>query len=301
MADEQTDTQPEGQELATVSRPKAALAAQAAGVLPILPTNIEEAQRYASGLIQAGIVPDAFKFNWKDAKDNPAVHEGDVNAPLVLMGVLKSMEIGVAPQTGLAGLLPLNGRFTVWGDLAAGLVQRGGQVTNHTVARIGPSFDPATPLGDWPEEFGYEVRYWRKGQTEPYVGRFTVRDAKRADLWMNTKKKPWILYPDRMLFNRARAFALRDGFADSLMGLSIAEEVMDAMPTVDEEKVDNTKRLSALIDDEPVTDADEAPETPQEAESGTPAATVGAEQGETAASDAPAEPEGQSDPGKPLL
>lgn len=260
MNDTTTDQTTDQSQLPAVApRPKAPLEAQAAGVLPILPTNIEEAQRYASGMIQAGIVPDAFKFS-KDvlppvgSEDPRPIHrKGEINAPLVLMGVLKSMELGVAPQTGLSGLLPLNGRFSVWGDLAQGLVMRGGQVADHTVSKVGPAFDPATPQGEWPDEYGYEVRFWRKGQEQPYIGRFTVRDAKRANLWMNSNKDPWIKYPDRMLFNRARAFALRDGFADALMGLSIAEEVMDAMPSLEVEKAEETKRLSSLRDDEPDT------------------------------------------------
>jgi hypothetical protein len=254
MQDEQqTEAPEESTAVAVAPRPKAALEAQAAGVLPILPTNIEEAQRYASGMISAGIVPDAFKYSAKEAGKTEGVREGDINASLVLMGVLKAMELGVAPQTGLAGLLPLNGRFSVWGDLAIGLAQREGLITKQTRVHIGPAFDPSMPLGEWPEEFGYEVRYWRKGQDEPYIGRFTVRDAKRANLWMNSSKKPWIMYPDRMLFNRARAFALRDGFADALGGLSIAEEVMDTLPSVEEEARVETKRLTALLDDEPET------------------------------------------------
>lgn len=216
--------------------------------MAIMPRSIEEAQRYANGLITADIVPDAFRMN---GKNSPA------NAPLVLMGILKSLEIHVPPQTGLAGLLPLNGRFSVWGDLAAALVQRTGKVAKQTALHIGPAFDPAAPLGEWPEEFGWEVRYWRKGQDEPYIGRFTVRDAKRAGLWMNQRKQPWVLYPDRMLFNRARAFPLRDGFADGLHGLSIAEEVMDALPSVEEERAVETKRLSALTDDEPITNEED--------------------------------------------
>ena len=240
-----------------VAQPKylaAALQAQAGGILPIIPTNLEEAQRYANGLILAGIVPDSFKHS-KDVlgpigSDTLLARQGEVNAPLVLMGVLKAMEVGVGPQTGLAGLLPLNGRFSVWGDLAAALVQHGGQVANQTVVKVGPSFDPDTPPANWPKDYGYEVRYWRKGQADPYIGRFTVRDASRANLWMNTKRQPWIMYPDRMLFNRARAFALRDGFADALAGLSIAEEVLDALPPPVEA---GPQGGPSLADDEPVT------------------------------------------------
>jgi hypothetical protein len=68
------------------------------------------------------------------------------------------------------------------------------------------------------------------GQLELYVGRFSVRDARRAGLWTNTKKKPWFEHPKRMLQWHARAYAMRDGFADCLMGLAIREEVEDLTP-----------------------------------------------------------------------
>jgi hypothetical protein len=253
MTDQTAETVTEGGTNALApAKPRAELAAVETGVLPILPRNIEEAQRMASGLIQAGVVPDAFKFSQRQASDagDPSL-KGTVNAPLVLMGILKSMELGVAPQTGLAGLLPLNGRFSVWGDLAAALAHRHGLVADQTVAYVGPSFDENTlQLAEWPNEYGCEVRYWRTGHKQPYVGRFTVRDAKRAGLWNNSNKEPWVKYPKRMLFNRARAFALRDGFADGLQGLSIAEEVMDHMePTVDAETRSSDNMAALTADD----------------------------------------------------
>jgi hypothetical protein len=230
----------EGGTNAVAVRPKAQLATVDTGVLPILPRNIEEASRYASGMIAANIVPDAFRIDGKK--------ENEVDASLVLMGILKSMELGVAPQTGLAGLLPLNGRFAVWGDLAAALVQRHGLVAKQTVTWTGPAFDEDLPLGDWPQDLTCEVRYWRVNQDEPYIGRYSIRDAKRAKLWMHQYKKPWLLYPKRMLFNRARAFALRDGFSDGLQGLSIAEEVLDHIePVAAEAKA--SENIAALIAD----------------------------------------------------
>ncbi len=203
-------------------QPKAQLVAHEGGVMAIMPRSIEEAARYADGLIKGGLVPDSYREEGK--------RENAINPALVMMGVLKAMEIGVPPQTGLAGLYVVNNRFSVWGDLAAALVQRTGQVADQVVAWIGPAFDENAPLGDWPKDFGCEVRYWRKGQPQPYIGRYTVRDAERAGLWMHQRRIPWLKYPKRMLFNRARAFALRDGFADGLHGLSIAEEVLDALP-----------------------------------------------------------------------
>lgn len=225
MSDDRTDTPPDpapedtGRALA-----KARLEADTGTVLAIIPRDVDEAQRYASGLIAAGIVPDSYRIEGK--KQNA------INAPLVLMGVLKAMELGLPPQTGIGALYAVNGRFSVYGDGAIGLIQRHRLIAKHTETRIGPSFDPATELADWPEDYGWEVRYWRVGQEEPYIGRFTVRDAKRGGMWLNSYKKPWLQYPDRMLYNRARAFALRDGFADALMGLGIAEEERDRLPDV---------------------------------------------------------------------
>ncbi len=215
-------------------------------VLAIIPRDLDEAQRFASGLIKADIVPDAFRVNGKNSAPN---------APLVLMGVLKAMEVGLPPITGIGGLLPINNRFAIWGDAAVALIQSKELVTDHTDRRVGFGFDPSTELAEWPDDYGWEVSYFRKGQASPYVGKFTVRDARRAGLWLNARKQPWIMYPDRMLFNRARAFALRDGFADALMGLGIAEEERDRLPDVDGGTLrpDAPKALPASLMDEEET------------------------------------------------
>lgn len=233
-------------EVAVAPKQVAALTAHGE-VLAIMPRNIEEAGRYAQGLCVANIVPDAFREGGK--------RDGLPNHALVMMGVLKSMEVGVPPQTGLAGLLPINGRFSVWGDLAAALVQKTGKVANQQVIRIGDAnFDEDAAIGLWPDAFGFRVLYWRVGQDDPYVGEFTVRDAKRGGLWNNANRQPWVKYPKRMLFNRARAFALRDGFADGLSGLTIAEEVLDSLPPPVAER-GGSKRLNALVDATEMTEA----------------------------------------------
>jgi len=64
----------------------------------------------------------------------------------------------------------------------------------------------------------------RKGM-EPITREFSMQDAKRARLLNNPKKPTWTLFLKRMLFNRARAFAIRDLFADCLCGLAIKEEL----------------------------------------------------------------------------
>jgi hypothetical protein len=233
------DTTTEAQVPAIAKPKKPPMAADGTGVMPIIPRDAGQAVAMAQALANAEMVPDAYRF---DGKRNNAV-----NTSLVAAGILKALEIGLPPQTGLGSLLPMNGRFTVWGDGAQALVQQAGVVDNHKVEKVGTQFDAETvPLDRWPADYGYRVSYWRKGQTDPYVSTFTVADARRAGLWNSAVRKPWILYPDRMLFNRARAFVLRDGFADCLYGLQIAEEMRDTMDATERgRRVDN----SALDDD----------------------------------------------------
>lgn len=229
------------------------LEADERGVQAIIPRDEQEVSRLAAAIISSGIVPYAFKYseNVRDDKGELLHAKGEPNKPLIAMGILKSLELGLPPLTGLSYLLPINDRFAVWGDGAVALAQSKGLIVNHTRANVGPAIEPGTELKDWPSEYGVEVRYWRKGQEQPYIGRYTVGDARRSGLWMNVKKDPWIKSPDRMLFNRARAFALRDGFADALSGLAIAEEVRDYAPEpVDGGEIKAISHKKAALDDE---------------------------------------------------
>lgn len=72
---------------------------------------------------------------------------------------------------------------------------------------------------------GYRCRAKRHGIPEHYEQEFTLEDAAKANLL--TKDGPWQQYRKRMLQMRARAWVLRDGFADCLRGMHIAEEAMD--------------------------------------------------------------------------
>jgi hypothetical protein len=213
----------------------AKVAADNSGILAIIPRDLEESWRYSAALIKGNMVPNGFRQGGKA--------EGAINPSLVVAGVMKSLELGMAPLTGLAHLVPINGRFTVYGDGAQGLVAKSGQLEDYLVETIGPDFDKdTTALAKWPQGYGYRVTMKRRGTARPFIAEFTVADAVRAGLW--EKFGPWKLYPDRMLFNRARAFATRDGFADTLVGLGIFEELVDTVPAR-KQLADN----SALDDD----------------------------------------------------
>lgn len=228
-----------GQAIAVAPRePKPPVEAGAQGY--ILPTNMDEAYRLAVGVVRGNLAPASY----------------DNDPSKVMLGILAAMEAGLPPLFGLRNIAIVNGRPTIWGDAAIAVVQGAGLIVKQVRREVGASFDPASPREQWPDSFGYSVSLFRRGQEDPYVGVFTIADAKQAGLW--TKKGPWIQYPKRMLEIRARTFALRDGFADALAGLAIREEVEDyseaAAPTV-------TDARRALL-----TDTGTAPESGEEQE-----------------------------------
>jgi len=190
-----------------------------------------------------------------DLLQNGKMVPSSYNTPeQVVIGLMKATELGVSPITGLANIMIVNNRPSVWGDLAQALVERSGQVAKQSKEEIGDKPAPGLELSEWPDSYGWRVSTWRKGQDEPYVGEFTVRDARRANLWKKANT-PWVPYPNRMLFNRARAFSLRDGFADCLLGMGIVEEQADfqTVPIDLQAHGDSASALPAP-DAEPVTE-----------------------------------------------
>lgn len=221
-----TVAQATGAQLSVVEKPKPPVTAED-GEMAIRPKDLEQAWRYAEMVWPSGTAPESY----------------DSDPKKIIIGVLASLELGVAPMTGLRNIAIINKRPAIWGDLAIALCQK-----------VIKSFEHTYTGNEGEDDYTCHVTIWRKGQDAPYTGSFSVKDAKRAGLWMNPRKQPWVMYPNRMLFNRARAFALRDGFADCLAGLAIAEEVQD-LPT--EPKI----LESGVLDDtvEPVP----APPTPE--------------------------------------
>lgn len=195
---------------AVVEPPKAPLVAQSE-VMAIIPKDLDQAWRYAEMVCKARLAPKSYD-------DNPSK---------VIIGILAGAELGVPPMQALKGIAIINNQAAIWGDLAVALCQSKGVMTKFEHHYSGEEGDAVETAKAFTDDYACHVLIWRKGHESPYEGHYSVRDAKRAHLWMNPGKRPWIDTPKRMLFNRARAFALRDGFADCLAGLAIAEEVRD--------------------------------------------------------------------------
>lgn len=259
---EATETKaPTATVLQTVKRPEGPRPNLIRGdrILPIIPNTIEEAYRYAQNIIKAGLAPASYEYD-RDAIDEKGRELTGADPQKVMIGIMKGLEVGLPPITALSTIAIINKRPCIWGDGAMALVQKADVVDRYEITELGPKPEETEKVGieQFTNEYGFLCRIWRKNQSTPYEGRFTVADAKRAGLWAQPKRQPWMLYPKRMLRNRAVAFALRDGFADCLAGLQIREEVED-MPMPAPEKT-NTSFLDDSLPPAPAIEHRPEPE-----------------------------------------
>lgn len=198
-------------ELAGTARPVAQKAQLVSGgaVRAIVPTSIEEAFRMARAIAAAGWAPRSY------AKDPKKPWEG-MDEHKIMVGIMHGLELGLTPIAALQSIAVINGVPSIWGDGALAIVQASGLMEDF---RELPILDGAGKV------IGYQCIAKRKGIATPVLQQFTLDDAKAAGLL--DKAGPWQEYRSRMLQMRARAWALRGGFADVLRGLAFAEEAQD--------------------------------------------------------------------------
>lgn len=166
------------------------------------PGNFEQTMNLAKLLATSELVP-------KDFHGKPAS---------IILAITLGREVGVGWAHSVQNICVINGRPTMWGDLVIGLVM------NSTVYE--DSWDEWDPKLDGGTAFFYSKR---KGKNRVTVRSFSYNEAEKAGLLVkDTYKK----YLKRMLYNRARAFALRDDYADILKGLRIREEEEDGFINV---------------------------------------------------------------------
>lgn len=165
-------------------------------IVGIIPETIEEVFRLATAVSKSGMAP-----------------RGMEKPEQLTVAIMTGLEIGLPPMMAINKIAVVNGRPTVWGDaVPALLLARGFKIAEH--------------LDGEGTERAAMCRVTRPDGmvTER---RFSVADAMTAGLW--GRQGPWKQYPDRMLAMRARGFAARDGAADALAGLYIAEEMQDVI------------------------------------------------------------------------
>lgn len=203
----------------------------------LIPQSIKDCEVMATKMCLAEWLPYSYK--------NKRTGEYDRNK--VELAIMHGATVGIpaimAPQViAVIGNIP-----TVWGDGMLALVLSSGL---------------AEDIKEYYEGEGNELTAYciakRRGIPSPAEGKYSVAMAKGAGLL--GKEGPWQTAPARMLKMRARAFALRDRFADVLKGLRMAEEVLDeiidvtpaaAVPTERPQREDFRPENSPVQDIEP--------------------------------------------------
>ncbi len=194
-------------------------------------TTLEELWRFAGFVAESRLAP-----------------KGLEKPESIVIALQMGMEVGLPPMASLQNIAVINGRPTMWGDAQLAVVRATGELerfeeaetdnasdilfrefclTNEPTARDAQYLKLAKAQGAivrTKDDFGVSVFVKRRGATGQF-GRFTIGDAKTAQLW--GKAGPWSQYPARMLKYRARSFTLRDGFGDALRGLLSTEEAQD--------------------------------------------------------------------------
>lgn len=160
-------------------------------IAPIVPTTIDEVFRLANGISKSGLAP-----------------KGMSTTEQISIALMTGLELGLPPMQAIQRIAVINGRPTLWGDALPALLWAHGFKIEEDVSDDGARCTIVRPDGT------------------KVTRTFTEKDARKAGLW--GKSGPWTQYPQRMLLMRARGFAARDGAADVLSGLYLAEEMQDA-------------------------------------------------------------------------
>jgi hypothetical protein len=162
-------------------------------------TSIDEALKLANHLCKSQLVPLNLRGKPED----------------VLVAILMGKELGISPIQAIQNIAVINGKACIYGDLMLALVLGSGKldyIKENTTEEI--------------QKQGFAIcEVKRKDMTQPMGRRFSIDDARKAGL--TNKAGTWQQYPERMIQMRARAWALRDGFADILRGIMMREEVED--------------------------------------------------------------------------
>lgn len=269
------DTTPQT-ELAT----KTEIAADGRGVL--IPQNLSQSVAFAQLICKGGqaAIPRGLQ------RPNPQ----EQIATLVI-AMQYGADLGLTPMKALRSVMVVNGTPGIYGEGPVGIVESRGLLEDMSDVWAGKPF-----ADDWT----VTVTVKRKGRPTPVVRSFSWAQAKKARL--TEKQGPWSNYPERMMYHRAKTFAIRDAFPDVIGGF-LSDDELDEI-RIESQKVESGpapqpgqtvetgpkprgRKKAGAAEQAPVVEADfTVGETPQD-----PPAEVHAEGGGNAFSDPPTEEE----------
>jgi hypothetical protein len=170
----------------------------------LAPKTFEDQQRLAKMYLESKVLPARFK---NVAEIVTAMH-------------FVSEHFTDTPLTALRQTAVIQGTPCFFGDLPLALCYRSGLVE---------MIDEKWEGEKGSDSYTATCTIQRKGQPLKIIRKFSIGDAKKAGLFSNSTYQK---YTDRMIQMRSRSWALKDGFADVLAGISILE--YDFNKTVDE-------------------------------------------------------------------
>jgi hypothetical protein len=198
------------------------------GNMGIMPRSLDEAWRLCNYVAASDIVP-------KDFRGRP--HN-------VLIAMQHGLEVGVPWMQAVQGTAIINGRPGFYGDTFLAVIMASPSYVKHSeYFEVKGERREALTAEDWKRDDTCAVcSFWRRGQDEPKTRKFSVAQAKKANLL--AKPGPWQEYPDRQLQMRARSWAGRDCFADVLKGIRTVDELHDSPELVDVTPPREVRRMS---------------------------------------------------------
>lgn len=157
-----------------------------------LPANKAEAYKLAESFCQSQFCPPAYRNKPAD----------------VYLAMAHGAQLGMNPLLAVQNIAVVNNKPSVYGDALTAIVMAHPETQEYDDGYL----DDGTAY----------CKIVRRNRT--IYRTFSIEQAKRAGLW---DKGTWKQYPERMLLWRAKGWAIRDGFADVLMGLWTYEEAID--------------------------------------------------------------------------
>lgn len=183
------------------------------------PTLFPHYKSVAETLAKSGVIPNAYKNKPED----------------IFVAMAMGYQLGFPVEQALQDIAVINGRPCLWGDGLMALVL------------VHPDCEAIEeePVYNSGVITGYICTVKRKGHN-PHSKTFTIQDATNAGLI--AKGGVWKNYPERMLQLRARAYALRDKFADALRGIRQAEVEEDDALTIEGEVVKSSTQDNSQVE-----------------------------------------------------
>jgi hypothetical protein len=192
---------------------------------PAQPPAVNKAVNYTAGVNP--LSPEGGKLIDTLARSSIIPKEFRSKPDAILVVWLLGARVGLDVFASMQFICEINGKPTIYGDGALAVAYQ-----NPRLKSLVEEYVENDQLGTIARCIIHV-----KTQDQPFVEEFAMANAKAAGLL--NKQGPWTQYPRRMLRMRARAYALRAAFPDSLAGFHLAEEMIGAM-TVEHEVIDST-------------------------------------------------------------